>query len=473
MNMKFFRKISLIPKGLRYKLMIAFCLMSVIPLLVAVYFVRGQLFSPSGDVVSVSLTLFFCLVIAFLGLILAKQIVEPVIEMALQAKLIAEGDLTRDISVGGEGEDEIGYLAQSINQLTRRIKGNMEELKVFGEKTKRINTEIHKRVLALSSLLQIGENISASVQMEDVMTLIIEKVVQMMDAGYALLFLPKGHGSSILECNIDRNLCNEKLSQLEVKIGAGLLGSALAEDRTIYADSKTKPSREIENFKNDYGIKNFAVFAIISHGNPVGMLLIGNEIERFEFKNDDLELIRVFAKQAALAYESDELMRKTKELAIKDDLTNLFNEKYVTTRLDEEIKRAIFYQRPCSYILFNVDNFTKFREENGELATEKALMRIASVLKDNVTQVGRAARLSGDEFALLLPEKNKKEAYRIAEEVRKGVQALVLEADKTMSLTMSGGVSENPLDGSTAEELMEKAAASVLKAKSQGKNKIV
>ncbi len=469
--MNFFKRISLVPKGLRYKLMITFCLMSVIPLLVAVYLVRELIFPPSGNIINLSWVLFFCIVTACLGLVLAKQMIEPIIEIALEAKLIAEGDLSRRISI--EGEDEIGDLGNSINQLTRRIKGNMEELKAFGERTRLINVEIHKRVLALSSLLQIGESISAYVQMEDVMSLIVDKIVQIMDSGYAAIFLTKAEDSPILECNIASNADNAKLSQFKVRIGEGFLGSALVEDRAVYVDSKTKFSKDIKAFRGNCGVEKFTAFSIISRNRVIGMLLIGNDADDFVFEKDDLELAKVFTKQAAIAYESNELAKKVKQSAIKDDLTDLYNQKYITVRLDEEIRRAIFYQRPCSYILFNVDDFNKFREENGELATEKALMKIASILKENVTQVSRAARLSGDEFALLLPEKNKKEAYRVAEQVRKRVEKLDLELKKKSLLTISGGVSENPLDGSTAEELMKKAADSVSIAKSQGKNKII
>lgn len=469
--MKFFKRMSLIPKGLRYKLMIAFCLMSIIPLLVAAYFVRDYLFPPSEDVLVITGVLFFCLIITILGLVLAKQMIEPVIEMALEVKLIAEGDFNRQISV--ETEDELGDLGHAINQLTVRIKENMEELTSYGERTKLINTAIHKRVLALSSLLQIGENISALAQMEDIMTIIVEKVVQIMDKGYAMLFLAKSSDPEILELNIENSVVNDELRQLEIKVGRDMLGSSLASGSVVYADSKTKPSKEIENFRKKYNAKNFAAFPIISHNNPVGMLLIGNEVEKFSFKDEDFELIRVFVKQSTIAYESNALARKAKELAIKDDLTDLYNDKYIKTRLDEEIKRAILYQRPCSYVVLNIDNFNKFREKNGELVTEKALKKIASVLMENVTQIGRAARLSGDEFALLLPEKNKKEAYRIAEEIRKNVENLDLELEEKACLTISGGVSENPLDGSTAEELIRKAADSASKAKSEGKNKIV
>ena len=188
---------------------------------------------------------------------------------------------------------------------------------------------------------------------------------------------------------------------------------------------------------------------------------------------DDLDVMKIFAKQTAIAYESDMLTKRAKELAIKDDLTDLYNEKYIAERLEEEIKRAILYQRPCSYIVFSIDDFDRFRSENGELATEKALKKIASILNANATEIGRAARLSGDAFSLLLPEKNKKAAYKSAEDVRRQVEALILDGGNAGQLTVSGGVSENPIDGTSAAELIKKASTGVSMAKVQGKNRII
>jgi len=468
--MKFFKRLSLVPKGLRYKLMIAFCLMSIIPLLVAGYLVRDDIFPPTRDIIRLSWILLFCIIIACLGLVLAKQMVEPVIEMAVEAKLIVGGDFTRRITTATE--DEVGDIGNAINQLTSRIKNNMNELKSFGEKTKLINIEIHKRILAMSSLLQIGESISTASEIEDVMTLVVDKVAQVMDSGYAMLFLPKADRPDILECNVSHNVTNDNLSALEIKIGAGVLGEAISRGRIFYVDSNSKTEKDIDNIKKTYGLGNFSIFPILAHGAVVGALFVGNNADDFSFKDDDIELIKVFAKQAAIAYESDRLTKKARELAITDDLTGLYNGKYIEARLDEEIKRALMYQRPCSYITFDVDDFGKFREQNGELATEKTLIKVACVLKDNVTQIGRAARIAGNKFALLLPEKNKKEAYRIAEKVRKETENLDLELKSTAHITISGGVSENPLDGSTAKELMDKAESSLSTAKSQGKNRI-
>jgi len=98
---------------------------------------------------------------------------------------------------------------------------------------------------------------------------------------------------------------------------------------------------------------------------------------------------------------------------------------------------------------------------------------MAKIIKDNITPVGKAARTGGDDFAMLLPEKNKKEANFIAEEVRKKIESTNMLRQAQAALTVSCGVSENPIDGSTADELMKKAAEAVKEAKALGKNRVV
>ncbi|MBL7070671.1 MAG: diguanylate cyclase [Candidatus Omnitrophica bacterium] len=469
--MDLLKKLSLAPKGIRRKFTVAFCLMAMIPLLVAAYLLRDKIFPPTGDIIETSWILFFSVILALLGLVLARQLIMPVIDMAIESKLIAGGMFDRRISVSSE--DEIGELGSSINSLTSRIRRDMDELNSYGEKTKLINIEIHKKVLALSSLLQISEEISMASDLDGVMALIADKTVEIMNAGYAVIYLPRPIEAGTLESAVENNLTNEKLRDLKIRPGKDLLGEALLKGAIVYADSGTKRSKDTEMFMEDVGVENFAAFPIISRGKAVGMMLAGSRESDYTFNSDDMDVLKIFSKQAAIAYDREILIRKARELAIKDDLTGLYNEAYVTLRLGEEIKRGVLYQRPCSYVMFNVDGFDKFRSDNGELVTEKALKMIASVLEEHVTQIGRAARLSGDEFALLLPEKNKKEAYRIAEAVRKTVENIELGSGSGRRLTISGGVSENPIDGSSSESLKKKAADSVAAAKTQGKNKII
>ena len=143
---------SIFPKGLRYKTIIAFSLMSIIPTLVCAWLVITYIFPNINlffglTLKNISFILFICIVISALGLYVTKEMIDPVIKMAEEAKMIASGDITKSIDINREYE--VGYLSKSLNIMTQKIKENMEELRAYGEKTKLINLEINKKVLAI------------------------------------------------------------------------------------------------------------------------------------------------------------------------------------------------------------------------------------------------------------------------------------------------------------------------------------
>jgi diguanylate cyclase (GGDEF)-like protein len=212
---------------------------------------------------------------------------------------------------------------------------------------------------------------------------------------------------------------------------------------------------------------------IFSGNKDYGLFIVGTRQDDYRYKVDDLDLIKIFSKQITIAIENDIWIKKTEEFSIKDDLTDLYNKNYILSRLDEEIRRSIFYQRPCSFLAFNIDNFKALRDAQGELVAEEVIKKVAKIMKDNTTPVGKAARIGGDEFAMLLPEKNKRQAAEIAEELRKKIESTNFSRDGKLLITVSGGVSENPIDGSTQDELFKKAMEAVQSAKSLGKNRVV
>ena len=467
------RKFSVMNRGLRYKLFVASALMSVIPVMACLYLISIYAFPHMGSLINIYPIIAISVVIAALGFILAKGLVDPVINMALEAKMIASGQYDNRIAIASD--DEIGNLGQSINSMTVKIKTNMEELRGYGAKMREINIDIHKKVIALSSLLQIGDMLSSgSVQIDSLLALAVEKAAMVFESGYGILFLPKSEESDLYARVVYNNAASEKLARLVIRReGRGLLERAAEEKKVVILDESVKPSKEMEDFTQTYDAKNLIVIPIYATAGFMGLLVIGNKTGDFRFRNDDIELVKVFAKQITIAIENDILNKKADELAIKDDLTGLYNKGFILARLEEEIKRAVFYQRPCAFIVLSIDEFKNFRDTKGELAAEEVLKKTAKVIKDNTSPVGKAARISGDEFAMLLPEKNKKEAGEIAEDIRKKVESASLLREGKTDLTVSGGVGENPIDGATAEEVFRRALAAVKEARLKGGSTIV
>ena len=155
-------------------------------------------------------------------------------------------------------------------------------------------------------------------------------------------------------------------------------------------------------------------------------------------------------------------------------MTGLYNQVFITSRLEEEIKRAKIYQRPCAFIIFDIDNFKTYREKFGLINAESAIKKIAVLIRDMVTEIDRVGRTNADEFSIILPENNKRQAQEIAEEIRKKIEAIYnQEVDLAQRITLSAGVSENPLDGVDAAQLIEKAKELLHKAKLSGKNRVI
>lgn len=460
-----FRNMSIVRKGLRSKTVVVFSLVSVIPLLICIWIVVTYIFPNINmffglSLGNISFILFICIFISLLGFHIAKEMIDPVIKIAGDARVIANGDLNRIIEI--TREDEIGDLSKSLNIMTQKIKENMEELKTYSERTKMINLEINKKVLVLSSLLQIGNLISSSSELMDILNFTIQKVADVENNPVVFLMLMDESAKEfkvVSRANMDKPLSikpDEVLPHIVIR------------------DKKNSARTGLLNrMLTELELKNMIIIPIHIAGKIYGVFGLGNRDDNFIFVDDEKEILKVFVKQISIAIENDILFKRTKELAINDELTGLYNKKYIESRLNEEIKRALIYQRPCAYLLIDIDDFKNFYAVYGDSKAELLLKAIGDILRSAVREIDMVSRLGDDRFAIVMPERNKRQAADISEEIRKKVEEDIVKIVKIdKKVTVSIGVSENPIDGATAVELMDKADRLVRNAKSLGKNKV-
>jgi len=452
--------------------------MSIIPILICLNFIFPNSWLASVNLkLNISLVVLSALVLASAGYRTIKEMIDPVIKISSEAKKIAEGDFEREIQM--KREDEIGELGFSLNQLTHRIRENMEELKDYSEKTKEINLEINKRVMVLSSLLQISNLISQNAALNEVLEISVSKAMQIGESALGLLLLKDEHSHDFILKSVhgpkSMELANKGISSVNIKPCEGLLGKLVTSNQHLVLDGSAALPKGAEDLQKLLLLTNMLVIPIAVRDNVTGILIIGNNKKGFIYPSGDEELMTIFAKQIAIAIENELLVRNVEKLQIKDALTGLFNEAFIRGRLDEEIKRAIRFQRPCAFILLCVDNFKEYLEKFGVISSDSALKKIAGVLFDSVSDIDRAGRFGDDCFALILPEKNKRQCLDKAEEIRKKIEFLFSEEKEAgHKLSVSGAVSENPIDGITAEELISKASELLKKAKGQAtKNTIL
>lgn len=465
-------KLSVASCGLRSKLKISFYLMSILPLLVSVYLVSEHIFAHRGFKLEVAFAVGISVFIAVIGYFVVKDIFDRIVSVASDAKLIAAGDLERAINI--EHPDEVGDLGEALNQLSQRIRSNMDEIKTYGEKTTQINLEIQRRVIVLSSLLQISSLIAQGSAIDEILEFITEKSRLLGDSDVAYLLFREDSEDTFRMKEASGQNC-EYLLKIHLQPKGTFLAQAILSNKSLTVDKENKlPADATRIFSENFRLKNTLALPVYLKGRVIGLLGIGNSLRDFSYKKEDQELLDIFAKQIAIAVENEILIRRVEKLEIKDALTGLYNGEFLHARLQEEIKRAIAYQRPCALTLIDIDNFQRYQQNFGVIHGEATLKRIASLIKSCAGEIDRVARTGADEFAVLLPEKNKRQAQDIAEDIRKKIEySYSEETDINKRITVSGGVSENPVDGVDAEDLFNKAVELVKSAKKQGKNRIV
>jgi len=357
------------------------------------------------------------------------------------------------------------------------MKANVEELKNFSQTTETINTEINRRVVTLSNLLEVSNLIAQNAQLKEIVEIGVGKCLSSGIMTFAGLILKDEKTSEYHVFYVSGQRSEELLAQgirdLKVTLGSGVLGKAILKQKPMVIDSQTGMSPEIKEFRNQFAIPNAILVPISAKGNMYGLLIAGNDEKKFLCSNAEREFLQLIAKQIAIAYSNELLKKEFERSDTLDRLTGLFNTTYIDRHLPEEIKRAASFQKPCSLVLMAVDHFEDYHTAFGHMAAENVLTRLGFLLKETMSGLDQAARFGDHTFVLILPEKNKRHSIEIAEGLRGKIEELFSpEKDLHKRLTSSFAVTENPLDGASAPELIRKAQEILKTALQQGGNRV-
>ncbi|MBN1355769.1 diguanylate cyclase [bacterium] len=168
------------------------------------------------------------------------------------------------------------------------------------------------------------------------------------------------------------------------------------------------------------------------------------------------------------SFSFDELHR----MAITDELTGLYNRRYLKFRLNEELERARRSDREAALLLLDVDGLKSVNDIYGHPRGDRLLVNFSEVLISQVRSFDLVARYAGDEFVILLPECGKEKAVVIAERIRTAVAEKMFTGDPDLKVTTCVGVAVFPMDGLDAESLLKAADNGLYAAKRLGRNQV-
>ena len=214
---------------------------------------------------------------------------------------------------------------------------------------------------------------------------------------------------------------------------------------------------------------------VVAHGNVVGVLVgIDRGRARREPKINGrfrAALTRLI-EPAGFALAHALRVVRAETLSVTDDLTQLYNARYLHDVLRKETKRAVRTGLPLSLLFVDLDGFKRINDAYGHLLGSRALVEAAAVIRSSARETDIVARFGGDEFAVVLPETNLEGAQAVARRVRQRIAKYVFLAERGPGsrLTVSIGVATLPDAADSAEGLLEAADAAMYRVKEQGKD---
>ena len=337
---------------------------------------------------------------------------------------------------------------------------------------KKAETQIREYTSQLEALFNIGLTASRTLDIEELLDNVLDKVLHVTGFSAGGIFLFDQHTKKVvlkahrgvtegLFENAERMKFNEGFTALVARSGKPVI------IQDVSTDSRVRHMGIISE-----GIESFAVVPIMSKEQILGVMAIGSHSVH-QFPPSTMRLLDTITMQIGMAIENARLYERALHLAFTDNLTGLYNRRYLLDQLDREFARASRNASSLSLVMIDLDGLKAINDRFGHNEGDVVLKKVGRVLKQNTRASDVAARCGGDEFVLLAPDTDSKSAYIVAERIRSQVERCRPKiAGQELTITISVGVAVYPGHASCVTELPKKADEAMYNAKGLGKNQV-
>ncbi|MDB4990794.1 MAG: hypothetical protein JWN04_5972 [Myxococcaceae bacterium] len=385
------------------------------------------------------------------------------------------------------GADEVGAIGQAINRLLARITsirasmidqerqlGEAQrelELKArLAEKTQELSQRLEERAM----LFDIMRITSSSPVLSALLSTLVERVGQMLRMREVVIFL---HDEAQEAFSVQATYGFARKDALQgraLKLGEGISGKVGQTRQPFVIADLSKQDGYLGFWGEAERSGSLAALPILYQDTLLGVLTVTRP-EAEPLTDVHLRLLLAITDHAALAITNARLFERMRELSAHDELTGLPNQRHLRSHLEREIDRSRRFEKPLSLLSLEIDNLKQLADSSDAKRVEMALRDLASLLIDTVRKVDTVARVGDEQFVMLLPRSDVREAMQVAEKLRKAVAAhpLVDPSEHQARLSASIGVAQlNGSDDEHGATLVARAEQALEVARQSGRNRV-
>jgi diguanylate cyclase (GGDEF)-like protein len=345
-------------------------------------------------------------------------------------------------------EDEIEFIAMladyagkafEVAKLYEQSTSLIGELRVINEITKRLNKS-----------LQLGE----------IFNFACDELTQIFVADYCcVLQIDDAKANLVVQASNQQLLLNEKFD-----INYGFAGSICKSREPVIISDYQDDSDVESKLMNISQARSLIGSPIIINGETVGAILLVHRRANF-FSYDNFKMLQVLSGHIGLAITNATLHSEMRRMVVTDQLTGL----YVRHYLYEQIQMLQKKDYSGCLIVLDIDDFKKVNDNYGHQIGDQILIKVCSVISQNIRETDIAARWGGEEFAIYLPLMTQENAFKVTDRIRK----IICEETDPM-VTISCGIASWHCEDEQigVDYLFHKADIALYQAKKAGKNKI-
>lgn len=324
----------------------------------------------------------------------------------------------------------------------------------------------------LLSCMELGKALTSELQPERLFERILQKVSELLPAeNWSLLLMDENTGelSFRLSVNLDLGL----LKDLRLRPGQGVAGRAALEQKGLVVADVQECPFFFDGVDKRTGCvtKSVACSPLIFGGKTLGVIEVVNP--KFTL-GDPLPLLSIIADYAAIAVENMRRYREIQNMAVHDDLTALYNTRYLYRELAKLIKESQSNGEPFSLIFLDMDNFKQVVDTHGHLKGSQTLQEVACTIRETLPERAFGVAYGGDEFVVVLRGFGKAAAREKAEELRSRIHNTVYlsQYGHEVRLTASLGTATYPDDATEVTRLLGLADKAMFRVKAEGKDAV-
>ncbi|MBT8342620.1 MAG: sensor domain-containing diguanylate cyclase [Desulfatitalea sp.] len=324
----------------------------------------------------------------------------------------------------------------------------------------------------LCACVEVGKAITAELDPGKLIPTIMDRVSRLLPSETWSLFLIEEE-TQCLRFEISVDIDPVTVKDFRLTPGQGVAGQAALQQRLIVVEDVTQCDCFFDQVDRVTGCRTVSLICVplLYAGRTLGVLEVVNP-KRID--NAIGAMLNLLADYLAIAIENTRRYRLMEEHAVRDNLTGLFNQRYLYAHLRRHLADCRLAQSPLSLVFMDMDDFKHLVDRLGHLNGSRALAEVAHRIQRQLIPPAFGVAYGGDEFVIVLPECDRHQAVGLATQIHGVIkdEPYLHAWGHSEPLTASFGVATFPDDADTVTELLALADKAMFEVKTTGKDRV-